>query len=72
MPELSPHARARMAERHITEDHIRSALNRKRGRPFPGDNGRIVVLGYGDGKRILRVVLTPDQKVIISVMWLDD
>jgi hypothetical protein len=72
MPEIVPHARDRMRERGITEDHIRSALNRRRGRPSPGDNGRIVVLGYGDGKRILRVVLTPDQQTIISVMWLDD
>ena len=70
MPELTQHARDRMAERGITEDHIRSALSRRRGQPFPGDNGRVVVLGYGDGRRILKVVLTPDQQVIISVMWL--
>jgi len=61
-----------MAEREITEDHIRSALRRTRGQPAPGSHGNIVVYGYGDGERILKVVLSPDRRVIVSLMWLDD
>lgn len=72
MPDLSPHARQRMAQRGITGEDVRSALKRRSGQPRPGDNGRIVILGYARQGRILRMVLTPDQQVIVSVMWLND
>jgi hypothetical protein len=72
MPELSEHVRQRMAQRDITEEDIRQALRRRSGQPRPGNNGNIVVLGYARGRRILRMVLTPDQQVMVTVMWLDD
>ncbi|HEY5360306.1 MAG TPA: DUF4258 domain-containing protein [Streptosporangiaceae bacterium] len=72
MPEWSDHARDRMEERDITDEDVAQALKRRSGQPRPGNNGNIVVLGYGRRGRILRVVLTPDQQVIVSVMWLDD
>jgi len=68
MPEYSDHARRRMAERHITEEDVESALNRRTGLPAPGDNGRLVVFGYASGQRILKVVLTADEQVVVSVM----
>ena len=64
--------RDRTSDWLITDDDIRSALNRRRGQPRVGSNGKIVVLGYASGGRILKVVLTPDQEDIITVMWLDD
>jgi hypothetical protein len=57
-----------MKERKITEDEVIRALNRKIGPPSPGDNGRIVVFGYGTGSRILKIVLTADEQEIVSVM----
>jgi hypothetical protein len=72
MPELSPHALRRMRQRDITDEDVRMALKRRSGQARPGDNGRIVVLGYARRGRILRMVLTPDQQVIVSVMWLDE
>jgi hypothetical protein len=72
MPDLSDHARRRMSARHITEAHIDAALRRRTGSPQPGDGGNIVVFGYGEGTRILKVVLTPDHQVVVSVMWRDD
>lgn len=72
MPKPSEHAKDRMAERDVTEDDVRQALNRRRGNPSVGNNGNIVVYGYASKGRILKVVLTPDQKYIVTVMWLDD
>lgn len=71
MPEFSPHARQRMVQRQISDQGVIRALTHRSGQPRPGDNGRIVVLGYARGGRILRVVLTPDERVIVSVMWYD-
>jgi hypothetical protein len=68
----SSHAERRMRERNITEDEIDAALRRRTGPPTPGDNGNIVVFGYGRGKRILKIVTTPDQMVIVSVMALGE
>ena len=68
MPSFSTHARTRMEEREITEDEVIKALNRRTGPPRPGDNGRIVVFGYGTGSRILKIVLTADEQVVVSVM----
>jgi hypothetical protein len=68
MPTFWHHARQRMNERRITEDEVLAALNRRTGPPRPGDNGRIVVFGYGAGSRILKIVLTADEAEIISVM----
>ena len=61
-----------MAARQVTDDDIRSALNRTQGEPRVGTNGKIVVLGYASRGRILKLVLTPDRQDIITVMWLDD
>ena len=55
-------------ERDITEDEVINALNRPTGPPQAGDKGRIVVLGYGSGSRILKIVLTLDRQTIVSVM----
>ena len=60
-----------MAARQVTEGDVQSALNRRHGQPRPGDNGNIVVLGYASLGRILKVVLSPDQQDIVTVMWLD-
>jgi hypothetical protein len=72
MPIFWPHARKRMGERKITEAEVLAALKRRQGPPRPGDNGRIVVFGYGRGSRILRIVLTPDEQEIVSVMALGE
>jgi Domain of unknown function (DUF4258) len=72
MPRLSKHAEERMAERSITEEDIRSALNRRSGEPRVGSNGAIVVLGYATRGRILKIVLTPDQEEIITLAWPDE
>ena len=72
MPTFWPHARNRMGERKITEDEVLAALKRRAGPPRPGDNGRIVVFGYGSGSRILKVVLTADEQEIVSVMALGE
>lgn len=72
MPSFSRHARKRMKERKITEDEVLTALKRRSGPPRPGDNGRIVVLGYGRGSRILKIVLTADEQEIVSVMALQE
>lgn len=61
-----------MAARSITEDDVRSALNRRLGRPRVGNNGKIVVLGYATRGRILKIVLTPDQEEIITLAWPDE
>ena len=68
MPTFWQHARKRMKERKITEDEVLGALNRRTGPPAPGDNGRVVVFGYGSGSRILKIVLTADEQEIVSVM----
>ena len=72
MPTFWPHARKRMKERKITEDEVLAALKRRSGDPRPGDNGRIVVFGYGHGSRILKIVLTADEQEIVSVMALGE
>lgn len=72
MPEFWVHARKRMGERKITEDEVLAALNRRSGPPRPGDNGRVVVFGYGRGSRILKIVLTADEQEIVSVMALGE
>lgn len=72
MPGLSYHASRRMAERGITQDHIDAALRRRSGPPQPGDGGNVVILGYGEAGRILKVVLTPDQQLVVSVMWVEE
>lgn len=72
MPDLSKHARDRMAERGITDADVRSALNRRSGQPRIGSNGAIVVFGYASGGRILKLVLTPNQEEIITLAWPDE
>jgi Domain of unknown function (DUF4258) len=64
----SSHAERRMRRRKITEEEVDAALRRRTGPPRPGDNGNLVVFGYGRGSRILKIVMTPDEQVIVSVM----
>lgn len=56
----------------LPEDHIDAALRRRSGAPQPGDGGNVVIFGYGEGRRILKVVLTPDEQLVVSVMWLEE
>jgi hypothetical protein len=72
MPRLSKHAEERMADRDISEEDVRRALNRRSGEPRVGNNGMIVVLGYATRGRILKIVLTPDQEEIITLAWPDE
>lgn len=72
MPTFWAHAQRRMQERKITEEEVLAALRRRTGPPRPGDNGRIIVFGYGRGSRILKIVLTPDEQEIVSVMALGE
>lgn len=72
MPTFWAHAQRRMQERKITEEEVLAALRRRTGPPRPGDNGRIVVFGYGRGSRILKIVLTSDEQEIVSVMALGE
>lgn len=72
MPEMSDHALIRMGQRGITDEDVQMALRHRCGQPRPGNNGRIVLLGYATMGRILRLVLTPDEQVVISVMWFGD
>jgi Domain of unknown function (DUF4258) len=72
MPRLTNHARDQMARRQITEEDVRSALNRRQGSPRVGSNGKIVIWGYARRGRILKVVLTPDQEEIITLAWPDE
>lgn len=72
MPDYTDHARDRMAERKITEADVESALRRRSGQPRVGGNGKVVVFGYAAGGRILKLVLTPDQKEIITLAWPDE
>lgn len=67
MPTYSVHASRRMRERNITEDDVVTALNHQTGPPAPGDNGHIVKFGHC-GARILKVVLTADEQVVVTVM----
>jgi hypothetical protein len=66
--QYSDHARRRMAQRGITEADVAAALKRSCGQPQAGDNGNMVVFGYAPGQRILKVVLSPDMKTVVSVM----
>lgn len=72
MYRLSKHARDQMAARSITDADVRSALNRPRGQPRVGSNGKLVILGFAAGGRILKVVLTPDREEIITLAWPDE
>jgi hypothetical protein len=72
MPIFWSHARKRMDDRKISEDEVVAALKRRIGLPRPGDNGRVVVFGYGGGSRILKIVLTADEQEIVSVMALGE
>jgi hypothetical protein len=71
-PTFWQHAKRRMRERNISEQEVMSALRHRTGPPRPGDNGRVVVFGYGRGSRILKIVLTPDEQEIVSVMALGE
>ncbi len=72
MLRLSKHAEERMAERDISEEDIRRALDHGSGEPRVGNNGTIVVLGYAAHGRILKIVLTPDQEEIVTMAWPDE
>lgn len=69
MPELSQHARDRMAQRGVTFDDVVSVVNRPLRGPLPGDGGNLVFEGYTQGARLLRVITTSDRSLVVSVMW---
>ena len=63
------HATVRLAERGVTEDDVRSALNHPIGNPSPGNrSGRLLYRGYAKG-RVLVVVRSASDGVIITVYW---
>lgn len=72
MLSFSEHAKDQMRARQITLDDVRSALSRRSGAPRVGSNGAIVHLGYTNSGRILKVVLTPDREVVITLAWPDE
>jgi Domain of unknown function (DUF4258) len=72
VPTLSQHARDQMKRRKITEEDVRLALSRRVGHPDVGTNGNLKVFGYAKHGRILKLVLTPDQKTIITLAWPDE
>jgi len=72
MPDYTEHARDQMALRKITDSDVESALRRRSGQPTVGNNGKLVVFGYAVGGRILKLVLTPDQKIIVTLAWPDE
>jgi hypothetical protein len=61
-----------MAARKITDADVASALRRRSGNSQVGGNGNIKVFGYALQGRILKLVLTPDQKKIITLAWPDE
>lgn len=75
-PELTSHARKRMAIRGITEEQVYIALAREQRRT-PGEPGTIWIHGLvpGDDKsreaRTLKVCVTTDRKVITTAAWRD-
>jgi hypothetical protein len=66
------HARDRMAERNISEADVESALRRRSGEARVGRNGKVVVFGYATAGRILKLVLTSDQKEVVTLAWPDE
>lgn len=72
MRSYTTHARRRMRERNISETDVEAALNRRSGKPVPGDNGRTAVYGYAPGGRILKVVLQADGTTVHTVMAVDE
>lgn len=64
----SHHARRRMEQRDITEEEVQHAISHPTGPAQPANNGGIVIYGYAFGSRILKVVLSADKQVVISVM----
>jgi hypothetical protein len=71
-PALTGHAKERMLERGITEEDIRTALKRRHGRPTSASFGKIWVFGYSSTGRILKVLLTAEQDVIVTAAWPDE
>ncbi|WP_084963088.1 DUF4258 domain-containing protein [Thermoactinospora rubra] len=71
-PTLTYHVKQRCEQRGITEEDIRNALRRRIPPPRPADPGKVKVLGYARGQRILQVVLTVDETVIVTAFWLGE
>ena len=66
------HAAERMAERGITEEDLLAALAHRAGRARPASLGKIWIFGYAQRGRILKVLLTADETVVITAAWPDD
>jgi hypothetical protein len=61
-----------MAERHVTEDDVVTALRRK-FKETPGPPGSIWIWGYAQNGRILKVgVRATDRQLVITVAWPDE
>jgi hypothetical protein len=68
-PYLTWHVKQRCEQRGISEQDIRLALARRSGRPRAADSGKIWVFGYATRGRILKVLLTHEQDVIVTAAW---
>lgn len=70
-PHLTSHVKQRMAQRGISEEDLESALSRTTGPPRPAGFGKVWVFGYAATGRILKVLVTTEQDVVITAAWPD-
>ena len=67
---VSNHARERMRQRGITMTDVNSALTRRLDPPLPGSGPNTVAIsGYTPGGRILKLVLSSDERVRVTAWW---
>ena len=66
--EFSNHARRRMRLRKIeTSEALEALAAREQTGPSDENPNRIIVFGFTDGGRRLKIVLTADEQTVISV-----
>jgi len=65
---ISAHAAERLAQRGILLEMVESVLRAPMGVPEPGNNGNLVHEGRV-GPRVLRVVVSPDGRTLVSAYW---
>jgi hypothetical protein len=64
---VSRHGAERLLERGITIEQCELA-RRRSGPPDAGNGGNIVYRGPVDG-RVLKVVVSPDEEVLVTAYW---
>ena len=71
---FTAHARRRMAERGVTQEHIEDVLKRPIGPPAPGRRAdTVIVSGHAEGVGILKVVVdVVDRDLVVSIFWKQD